>query len=128
MMQLVGTHHTVTLPERYTIQESNIPIIAKNVSIGGTLTVDSFAKRKRYLITFAYLTCTEYDDLVQIFEDQIQHGDVLSFTESTYLGVLSLPSFIEIADAATLQFSPFHVKGFYMTVEPTASDIVAGVS
>lgn len=127
-MQLVGTHHTVTLPDRYSIEEDTIPIIAKNVSLGGTLTVDSFAKRKRWVVTFAYLTCDEYDDIIQIFNDQIQHGDVLQFTESTYLGVTSIPSFIEVPDASNLQFSPFHVKGFYIIVEPTSSDIVAGVS
>lgn len=127
-MQLVGTHHTVTFPERYKISEGNIALIAKNISLGGTLTVDSFAKRKRWVISFAYLTCDQYDEIKQIYEDQIQHGDVLSFTESTYLGVSSLSVFMSIPDESQLRFSPFHVQGFSMIIEPTLSDVVAGVS
>lgn len=127
MLNLDSSTNSFAVSERYKFSQTDSPMAAKNYALSGKLTVDVFNKRSGYVIEFGYLTCTEYDELKQVYLDQFENGEFLTMNEDNG-GIVDTEVYLSIPNETELQFTKYHVKKFKIVLEPKNPDILFGVS
>lgn len=98
-MRLYSSTHSVTLPEyaRDGFQEMIIPMHAKNYPLSGAMYVDFFSRRNGWKIKFDAITADEYAAIRQLYDDQFNNEEFLTFDRTGLSGdlqqvFLNLPS------------------------------------
>jgi len=126
-MDLDSVGNSFSVDDRYKLIQGTDPIAAKNKTLNGKQVVDTFNNRTIWTVEFAYLTCSEYDDLRDVYEDQYTNNELLTFSEDNE-GISNLSVYLNMPTKAELKFTKHHVKKFVITLEPEDPDNLAGVS
>lgn len=127
MLNLDSSTNSFSVDERYKYSETDNPLTAKNFALSGKLTVDVFNKRTGYVVEFAYLSCTEYEELKQVYLDQFTNGEFLTMNEDN-VPLVDIEVYLSIPNETELRFTKNHVKKFKIVLEPKNPDILFGVS
>lgn len=118
-MRLYSSSHSVTLPNyaRDGLQEQIIPMHAKNYPLAGNMYVDFFSRRNGWKLTFDTLTAAEYADLRQLYDDQFNNKEFLTFDRTGLSGDLQ-SVFLNLPAERNIVWNQSVIIGLQIILEP----------
>lgn len=118
---LTSSSRTITLPYYAELRELIEWIGAKNKTLSGKIYIDTFKKRGGWTLKFDAILKSEYDDIKNVYEDQIRNQEFLTFTDPD-LNVTALSVYLDMPDAVELKWDKQVAYGLVITLEPENAD------
>lgn len=122
-MTLTSSDRTITVPKygQDGLTPRVVQNIAKNYPLAGNLYVDVLSVRGGYKISFDAIPKSEYDNLRQIFDDQISNEEFLLLNDPD-LGITDLSVWLTLPDEHLLSWNKQAVRDLTITLEPENAD------
>ncbi len=118
-MTLTSSSRTITLPEYAVggLTPLKQQVIAKNYSLKGKLTVQRLNVRGGYRITFETLTRAQWEEIVQIWEDQFTNEEFLELVDPD-LNEEGALHYLNIPEEHDLRWNKQATQGMQIMLEP----------
>lgn len=118
-MKLTSSTHSFTLPNyaRDGLQRLDSLVAAKNYPLLGNMYVDFFSRRGGWKITFDTLTAAEYADLRQVYQDQFDNEEFLTFDRTGLSGDIEAV-FLNMPGESNIVWDQSAVLGLQIVLEP----------